>query len=95
MTAARSDSIAVFEVQARSKYFPAHPRSWVAYSDIAIARPSVSESLSFQQVPSESNGDMNLRDVIRYKEARTTDTNIIVLRSSISFARKNSEYGYG
>ena len=74
MTAARRDSVTVLQVQARSKCFPVHPRSWGTDLDRTIARPSVSESRSFQQIPSESDGDMNLRDVIRNEEPRQADS---------------------
>ena len=48
MTAARSDSVAVFEVQARSENLTTHSSSWAANFDITIARPSLSESLGLQ-----------------------------------------------
>ena len=42
MTASRSDSVAVFEVQARRKSLTAHHLNWSANLNVAITRPLIS-----------------------------------------------------
>ena len=48
MTTARSDSVAVFEIHTGRESLTAHSSGRAASLDVAVARPSVSESLSFQ-----------------------------------------------
>ncbi len=74
MTAARSDSVALFEVHTGRESLTAHSSGRAANLDIAVARPSVSKSLSVQQIPSECNRNVKLRDVIRNEQAGSANS---------------------